>query len=194
MEKKDRILQAAQELFGKHGYAKTTVKMIADRADVAFGLVAHYFGSKEALFLIAGRAMIDELLETVRQKAASQPNGLIAVREFIRRYFECTMEREASFTILLRCSPFSDVQLGIDRQPVTQKFQELIDDLQTHLEKGMEDGSIKKLPARDCAFVIYGSIVGAVRTHFIAPFDVPGLYGETLRFVMRSIAAPGQVW
>lgn len=187
MDKKQRILIAAQELFGIHGFAKTTVKMVAERADVAFGLVAHYFGSKDKLFIQAGAQMVESLLETVSQEADTASTGLQAVRSFIKRYLEFTLENADTFTILLRCSPFSDVRLTMDRQPVTDGFTKLIAELQRHLERGMDDGSIKRLPPRETAFVIYSSIVGAVRTRFIATYDVPGLYGETLRFVMRSL-------
>jgi AcrR family transcriptional regulator len=42
VSKRDEILSAAQELFAEFGYAGTTMRMIAQRAGVAFGLVSHY--------------------------------------------------------------------------------------------------------------------------------------------------------
>ena len=54
MTKKDHILRSAQVLFGREGYHATTVKQIAEMAGVGLGLVSHYFGSKEELFLQAG--------------------------------------------------------------------------------------------------------------------------------------------
>ncbi len=191
MTKQERILQAAQELFGIHGYANTTMKMIAERAEVAFGLVAHYYGNKDALFVEAGLRMVTTLLETVRHEARGTATGLAGVESFVRRYLEFTLEHAGTFTILLRCSPFSDVRLAMDRQSITDTFADLIAELQGHLERGQTDGSIRRLPPRETAFVIYSNIVGAVRTRFIAPYEVPGLYGETLRFIVRSIAAPG---
>ena len=46
-----RILAAAIELFGDHGYAETTVAQIADRAGVSRRTVYDLYDSKEALFL-----------------------------------------------------------------------------------------------------------------------------------------------
>lgn len=189
MTKQERILIAAQELFGIHGFAKCTVKMIAARADVAFGLVAHYYGSKENLFIQAGFHMAKLLLDTVKQETRQASNGLDGVARFIRGYLEFTLARAATFTILLRCSPFSDVRLAIDCHVITDIFTEIIQEIHDHLQRGMEDGSIRALRPRDTAFAIYGNIVGAVRTRFIAPYDVPGLYGETVRFVLHSVAA-----
>lgn len=45
-----RILDAARDLFGEHGYDGVTVRMIAAAADANMALVNRYFGSKAALF------------------------------------------------------------------------------------------------------------------------------------------------
>ncbi|MDS2173408.1 TetR family transcriptional regulator [Nesterenkonia sp. CL21] len=45
----DRILDAAIELFGEHGFSGTSLKAIAQRADVSAPLVIHHFGSKAGL-------------------------------------------------------------------------------------------------------------------------------------------------
>ena len=45
-----RILEAAFELFAKHGYAKTGIREIAQKADIASSLLLRYFGSKSSLF------------------------------------------------------------------------------------------------------------------------------------------------
>ncbi len=47
---KARILAAAFDLFGEHGYAKTGIRDIATQAEVASSLIARHFGSKAHLF------------------------------------------------------------------------------------------------------------------------------------------------
>jgi AcrR family transcriptional regulator len=46
---RQRIFESAMELFMSHGYEKTTMRMIADRASVNVALSYHYFPSKEHL-------------------------------------------------------------------------------------------------------------------------------------------------
>ena len=48
-----RLLTAAQELFGVHGFASTSTREIAQRAGVDPALIARYFGSKADLYLAA---------------------------------------------------------------------------------------------------------------------------------------------
>jgi AcrR family transcriptional regulator len=50
-----RILKAAQIEFGEHGLEATTVRAIAQRADVDPSLVIQHYGSKNDLFAIATR-------------------------------------------------------------------------------------------------------------------------------------------
>lgn len=48
--KDKRILQAAEEVFSRHGYEKATLDEIITLADVGKGTVYKYFGNKEQLF------------------------------------------------------------------------------------------------------------------------------------------------
>ena len=47
LERKRQILDAAVRVFAREGFHATRVSDIADEADVAYGLVYHYFPSKE---------------------------------------------------------------------------------------------------------------------------------------------------
>ncbi|GAA4377892.1 TetR/AcrR family transcriptional regulator [Actinomadura verrucosospora] len=66
-----RILDAARDLFGEHGYDGVTVRMIAGHAEANTALVHRYFGSKAALFgeVLAGESVI-------RGVIAGDPGGL----------------------------------------------------------------------------------------------------------------------
>lgn len=187
MSKRDEILAAAQALFAEYGYAGTTMRMIAERAGVAFGLVSHYFGNKEKLFLVAGHEMIDAMLLGIRRDMEAANNGLQAVDIFVNSYLSYTLANRATFPTLIRCSPFSDDNPHLDRQKIGVKFEELIREIEVNLERGIADGTIVQVPVKDCALMIYAAMVGAVRTVFLSPFGQPGLFEETRRFILRSL-------
>ena len=68
----DHILDVAEELFARAGYAATTTRAIAARARVNVGQLHYYFESKRALFEAAARGEND--LPIARLLAgASQP-------------------------------------------------------------------------------------------------------------------------
>ncbi|WP_207263609.1 TetR/AcrR family transcriptional regulator [Desulfovibrio sp. Huiquan2017] len=189
MTKKEKILQAAQELFARCGYAGTTMKMVAEQAGVASGLVFHYYDSKEKLFMEAGAELINDMVSTLHEATGVTSSGCEAMGTFVRAYLDFTIEHEKTFPTIIRCSPFSDDNPDLDREKIAAKFLDLIYIIEDILKRGMADGSIKNLPVSQTAFMIYGVIVGAVRTRFLTPYDIPGLFAEAREFILRSVCA-----
>jgi AcrR family transcriptional regulator len=187
--KKRRILRVAQEMFGRHGYHATTVKMIAEEAEVAFGLVAHHFGTKENLFLTAGFEMVDRVMDKIKANPKKTKTGREAVAQFIEDYLDFTLEHPSLFPILIRCSPFSDMGIEFARELISEKFREFLDEIAIRLARGIKDGSIRPAPTPETALLIYGNIVSAVRTRFLTPYEFPNLYRETLGYIMQAIRA-----
>jgi AcrR family transcriptional regulator len=58
-KKRARLLSAGLRLFGEHGYERTSIDQIAERAGLAVGSFYQHFRSKRQLLL----ALMDELLE-----------------------------------------------------------------------------------------------------------------------------------
>ena len=190
MSKKEQILLAAQENFARSGYAGTTMKMVAEQAGVASGLVFHYFDNKENLFMVAGSELIDTMILHIREAITGTANGCEALGAFVMAYLEFTIENEKTFPTMIRCSPFSDDNPDLDRDKIGAKFRELIDIIEEVLRRGVEDGSIADIPVTQTAFMVYANILGAVRTKFLTPYKVSGLYAEARDFIMRSVCTP----
>jgi AcrR family transcriptional regulator len=68
---KKRLYDIAIQSIARHGYAATTLRGIADQADVSVGLLYRYFPSKQALVL----ALYDELSADYVREAAAMPPG-----------------------------------------------------------------------------------------------------------------------
>jgi AcrR family transcriptional regulator len=50
VKRKDRILDAAEALFAKHGFDGVSMRMVAERAAVDLALASYHFGNKRGLF------------------------------------------------------------------------------------------------------------------------------------------------
>ncbi|MCJ2164826.1 MULTISPECIES: TetR/AcrR family transcriptional regulator [unclassified Pseudodesulfovibrio] len=187
MTKKEAILRAAQEAFGQLGFTSATVKDVAGRADVSFGLVSHYFGSKHDLFLAAGFDMADRLVAQLTAATSEATSGIEAIRCYMTAYFDFTEEHRNRFPILLRCSPFSHMEPGVDAAKVATKFIVFIDELKRCVALGIEDGTIRPLPLKETALIIYGNIVGSVRTSLLTPYKTGNIFAETINHVERSL-------
>jgi AcrR family transcriptional regulator len=90
-----KFLNAAEEVFAKHGYEGTTIRAITSRARVNLGTLKHYWGSKRALFRELFerrfRPLRDEHVRRMRALEASAADGspLDAV-EVLRTLIEST--------------------------------------------------------------------------------------------------------
>ena len=66
-ETRAKLLDSAMTLFAQHGYRETSVKMIAEDAGVAQGLLYNYFDGKEALLV----ALFERSMVQVRASFAA---------------------------------------------------------------------------------------------------------------------------
>ena len=75
-DKKDRILEVAEELFAEKGFEGTSVRELARKARVNVAMISYYFGSKEELFasLVEHRAgLMREKLQLIHREEATDP-------------------------------------------------------------------------------------------------------------------------
>lgn len=70
----DAILEAAAQVFERHGYADATTDRIAARAGVSIGSLYQYFGDKRALLVAVAERHLDEGFATVTA-ALVAPDG-----------------------------------------------------------------------------------------------------------------------
>lgn len=61
--KKDKILKASLEEFAAHGFDKASTDNISKAAGVSKGLIFHYYGNKENLYITTINMCIDDIFE-----------------------------------------------------------------------------------------------------------------------------------
>jgi len=86
-DKRRTILDAAVRVFARQGFHATRVADIADEAGVAYGLVYHYFGSKDevldTIFLERWDVMLAAIAEIDARAGASARDKLHEIASFI---------------------------------------------------------------------------------------------------------------
>src|SRR5881227_1839453 len=86
-DKRRLILDAAIRVFARRGFHHCRVSDVADEAGVAYGLVYHYFDSKEqildTLFTERWQIMLDAIVEIDQEQHVSARDKLYKVASFI---------------------------------------------------------------------------------------------------------------
>ncbi len=123
-EKRNKILEAAREAFGVHGFDKTTIKLIALKAGLAQGTVYTYFDNKEQLFLSVTGEILDVFSESMNLITLSTATIYEKFSEFL----------QFSFSLLKKVHPllrgmYSEVNRRELLDEKLERICDLVDDL-----------------------------------------------------------------
>lgn len=84
---RDRLVEAARELFSRFGYEATSVRAITTHADANLGAITYHFGSKEALYEAALASVIAPLRLLAVELASSTDPPLARIERMVRGLF-----------------------------------------------------------------------------------------------------------
>nr|WP_041451408.1 TetR/AcrR family transcriptional regulator [Hoyosella subflava] len=80
-----RLLETTIECLAQHGWAGTTVGVVAQRAGVSRGAIQHHFPTREDLITSALEFIFDQRMAEVRAAAADLPEGAERVEAVVIR-------------------------------------------------------------------------------------------------------------
>jgi AcrR family transcriptional regulator len=157
-EKRERILDAASEVFAAKGFSGATTAEIAARAGVSEGIVFHHFGSKRELFARAAAAYGRGLAEAM---FGARPGAeLVSAADSIRRAFAYVREKRALHRLFL----VRDPQPG---EPLhDQAREEIVGALEAVFRHGVERGVMRRMDCRIAAELMYALVGGALEACF----------------------------
>jgi TetR/AcrR family transcriptional regulator, fatty acid metabolism regulator protein len=155
-DKRRLILAAAVRVFARQGFHACRVADIADEAGVAYGLVYHYFNSKDeildTLFLERWNVMLD-LIREVDAESIPVREKLGAIASFIVESYrhDPDLMKVIIVEVTRAANSFGDTHIGTIREAY-----ELIGGM---IEKAQADGVFKtEIEARFAAMAFYGAI------------------------------------
>jgi TetR/AcrR family transcriptional regulator, fatty acid metabolism regulator protein len=157
VDKRRLILDAAIRVFARRGFHACRVSDVADEAGVAYGLVYHYFDSKEeilnTLFQERWQLMLDAIVEIDRTPDASAREKLYLVASFIIDSYR--HEPDLMKVIIVEVTRAAN-SFGRDHLATIRKAYGLIADI---VEQARQDGSFKAdISAEFAAMCFYGAI------------------------------------
>jgi AcrR family transcriptional regulator len=167
-ETRERILQAAAQVFAREGYARATTRTLAAAAGVNEVTLFRHFGNKQNLFA----AVIDEYAASAlttaleAQLTGDYHQDLLTMG---RQVMQLMLERgEAVRLMLCEAEHFPEV-----RETMAQNPRRLREALSTYLQQQMQRGQVRELHAEAAAQAFWGM--------FFAYSISLGLLGESVK-------------
>ncbi len=156
-DKRRMILDAAVTVFARQGFHHCRVSDVADEAGVAYGLVYHYFDSKEEilneLFLERWQIMLDAIAEIDAQEQVPVRDKLYMVAGFIIDSYanEPDLMKVIIVEVTRAANSFGRLHLA--------KIREAYDGIAQIVEGARTDGSFKSdISSEFAAMCFYGAI------------------------------------
>lgn len=158
-EIRERLFRAALSLFGKKGFAETTVEDITESADVGKGTFFNYFPSKDHILVAFGEMQLGKLQAAVEE--ARRTNA--PIRQFLRSLVDRMTQEPTRNPEIIRAI----LQAYLSTTPVREvmlALQKRVQALQTELIRlGQQQGEIRDdLPAGEIAYVFRQTIFGTL--------------------------------
>ena len=155
-DKRRLILDAAVRVFARQGFHACRVSDIADEAGVAYGLVYHYFDSKDeildTLFLERWNVMLD-LIRTVEAERMPIRDKLAAIASFIVESYhhDPDLMKVIIVEVTRAANSFGDTHIGT--------IGEAYDLIGGMIAEAQQDGTFRpEIEARFAAMAFYGAI------------------------------------
>jgi TetR/AcrR family fatty acid metabolism transcriptional regulator len=156
VDKRRLILDAAVRVFARRGFHHCRVSDVADEAGVAYGLVYHYFSSKEeilnTLFLERWQIMLDAIAEIDSREVPAR-DKLHAVASFIIDSYRHDPDLMKVIIVEVTRAANSFGAIHLDR------IREAYAGIAAIVETAREEGSFKSgIPSEFAAMCFYGAI------------------------------------
>ena len=156
-DKRRAILDAAITVFARQGFHHCRVSDVADEAGVAYGLVYHYFRSKEeilnTLFLERWQVMLDAIAEIDARQDLPARDKLYRVASFIvdSYRYDPDLMKVIIVEVTRAANSFGRLHL--------EKIREAYEGIAGIVEGARSEGAFKsEVPAEFAAMFFYGAI------------------------------------
>jgi TetR/AcrR family fatty acid metabolism transcriptional regulator len=153
-DRRRQILAAAVKVFAAKGFHAARVGDIAEEAGVAYGLVYHYFKSKDELLETIFRSTWTDMLARVREVEASGVPATEAVRQVTALLLRTWRRDPDLVRVLVR-----EVTRSPHVQQEIEEIREAMEALENIVRRGQEVGEFQsELDPRLAAVVFYGAL------------------------------------
>ena len=162
------VLDAALELFAKHGFADTSLREISRLSGVSHPLILHHFGSKEELYSSVKRRVVEGYAQRF-PAAARAINRPINLRAEMKRILTYVGENELALKLCARTRVDGDHQ-------VWPGEPDLLDLIRQRIEVAQRKNLIRSdLDAQQLSVMILGIVFFWLdnRLHFAERFGKP---------------------
>jgi TetR/AcrR family transcriptional regulator len=200
---RDKILDVAEALFARRGFAGVGMREVADAAGLGKSSLFHHFRSKAQLYLAVLERLLAEIDERLGAALAAPGDPLARLDRLMDELIDALAEREPAARLLLRGlfeDDAFDAETWTEGQGAEKHLQSILTGILGLLGEGTESGAFRTTSAVHTV----QTLIGATVYHFASGEFGEGLLGgpllsadavrrrkaEVKAFIHQGLAAP----
>ena len=171
-EKEEAILEAALKIIKDKGFHRARMSDIAKAANISYGLVYHYFKTKEDLFEAILYRWWESLFQLMKDINKAQYDVQNKLRHIIQYFLDTYQSNPELVNIFITEISRSTSNLTADRLEYFKKFMSLTEAIIT---EGQENETLRKdFKARYLTYIFLGALEAFVSTMVLADQNIKG--------------------
>jgi len=181
---RQRLLDAAEEIFGKKGYYNASIVDICQAAEVAQGTFYLYFSSKYEIFAELITQLSRDFRRRIREEVARAKSQAEAQQIGFRTFFEWVKNHRNLYSIVQQ-------SVLVDENLYRAYYERLASGYVKGLSQAMEDGEFRPLDPETVAYCLMGisQFIG-MRWVYWEGGDVPEkVMNDTFSFIFDGLKA-----
>ena len=171
-EKEEAILEAALKIIKDKGFHKARMSDIAKAANISYGLVYHYFKTKEDLFEAILYRWWESLFQLMKDINEAQSDVKMKLRHIVDYFLDTYQDNPDLVNIFITEISRSTSNLTADRLEYFQKFMSLTEAVIT---EGQDNETLRRdFKARYLTYIFLGALEAFVSTMVLADQNIKG--------------------
>jgi uroporphyrinogen III methyltransferase/synthase len=158
--KRERILEAAADLFSQKSYHEVMMEDVAKMTSVAKGTVYNYFSSKEDLYFSIMSLRMENLIGSLKKQIENEQNSIDSLRSFTVHLYMFMMKYQNFFLMYRKDSLNSENDFCVELRELDHQLKTILSGI---IYSGIKEKVFRSIDENFAVTSIMGTIYGTVQ-------------------------------
>ena len=185
--KRERILEAAANLFSQKSYHEVMMEDVAKLTSVAKGTVYNYFSSKEDLYFSIMCLRMENLIRSLKQQIKVEQNSIDSLRSFTVHLYMFMMKYQNFFLMYRKESLNSENDFCVELRHLDHQLKTILSGI---IDNGSSENVFRNIDKDFAVTSIMGTIYGTIQRNIETKIDDNGKKIERERlfeFILHAL-------
>ena len=185
--KRERILEAAADLFSQKSYHEVMMEDVAKMTSVAKGTVYNYFSSKEDLYFSIMSLRMQNLIKSLKKQIENEQNSIDSLRSFTVHLYMFMMKYQNFFLMYRKDSLNSENDFCVELRDLDHQLKTILSSI---IDTGVSEKVFRNIDKDFAVTSIMGTIYGTIQRNIETQPDEEGKKNERERlfeFILHAL-------